>query len=110
MANARYSADPDDIGAQIDLIGVPWLMIGEDASSAPNAYSRVTGAPRLRRRGLLYRVRLHDSPFATAEIQRPEWWCYPLARSRSHNWAPGRSSLSSVCRSSEVTPLVFLAV
>ena len=24
------SADPHNIGAQIDLIGVPWLMIGEE--------------------------------------------------------------------------------
>jgi hypothetical protein len=26
--NARYSEDPDDISAQIDLIGVLWLPIG----------------------------------------------------------------------------------
>jgi hypothetical protein len=29
------SADPDDISAQIDLIGVPWLMTGEEPSAAP---------------------------------------------------------------------------
>jgi hypothetical protein len=28
------SADPDDVSAQIDLIGVPWLMIGEEPSAA----------------------------------------------------------------------------
>jgi hypothetical protein len=36
----RSSADPDDISAQIDLIGVPWLMIGEEPSAAPNGGSR----------------------------------------------------------------------
>jgi hypothetical protein len=25
-ANARHSADPVDVSAHIDLIGVPWLM------------------------------------------------------------------------------------
>jgi hypothetical protein len=30
------SADLDDITAQIDPIGVPWLMIGEELSAAPN--------------------------------------------------------------------------
>jgi hypothetical protein len=29
-ANVLYSADPDGVSAQIDLIGVPWLMIGKD--------------------------------------------------------------------------------
>jgi hypothetical protein len=28
--------DPDDVSAQIDLIGLPWLMIGEEPSAAPN--------------------------------------------------------------------------
>jgi hypothetical protein len=37
---AHRHADPDDIGAQIDLIGLPWLMIGADPSSAPNGGSR----------------------------------------------------------------------
>jgi hypothetical protein len=32
-------ADPDDITAQIDPIGVPWLMIGEEPSAAPNGGS-----------------------------------------------------------------------
>jgi hypothetical protein len=32
-------ADPDDASAQIDLIGVPWLMIGEEPSAAPNGGS-----------------------------------------------------------------------
>jgi hypothetical protein len=32
----RYSADPDDASAQIDLLGVPWLMIGEEPSAASN--------------------------------------------------------------------------
>jgi hypothetical protein len=26
--NSLISADPDGVSAQIDLIGVPWLMIG----------------------------------------------------------------------------------
>ena len=43
VVNTRYSADPDDIGAQIDLIGLPWLMIGEDPSSAPNGGYLRTG-------------------------------------------------------------------
>ena len=30
------SADPDDASAQIDLLGVPWLMISEEPSAAPN--------------------------------------------------------------------------
>ena len=46
LTNVRSSADPDDPGAQIDLIGVPWLMIGEDPSSAPNGGSRAAGADR----------------------------------------------------------------
>jgi hypothetical protein len=33
-ANARYSADPDGVGAQVGLIGVPWLMIGEETIHA----------------------------------------------------------------------------
>jgi hypothetical protein len=38
-----HQADPDDISAQIDLIGVPWLTIGEEPSAAPNGGSvRVT--------------------------------------------------------------------
>jgi len=32
---ARSSADPDDVSAQVDLIGVPWLMIGEEPSGRP---------------------------------------------------------------------------
>jgi hypothetical protein len=46
LNNAVFSADPDGVSAQIDLIGVPWLMIGEDPSSAPNGGS---GAGRARR-------------------------------------------------------------
>ena len=38
--NARYSADPDGVSAQIDLIGVPWLNIGFEPSAAPNGGSR----------------------------------------------------------------------
>jgi hypothetical protein len=30
------SPDSDDIGAQIDLVGVPWLIIGYEPSAAPN--------------------------------------------------------------------------
>jgi hypothetical protein len=33
--------------AQIDLIGVPWLMFGEDPSSAPNGGSRAQAADQL---------------------------------------------------------------
>ena len=36
IGNARYSADPDDVSAQISLIGVPWLMISEEPSAARN--------------------------------------------------------------------------
>jgi hypothetical protein len=38
------SADPDDFSAQIDLIGVPWPMLGEDAASAPNGGYRAQAA------------------------------------------------------------------
>ena len=31
-----YQTDADDVSAQIDLFGVPWLMIGEEPSAAPN--------------------------------------------------------------------------
>ena len=41
--NALLSADPDDVSAQIDLIGVPWLMIGEEPSAAPNDGSSANG-------------------------------------------------------------------
>jgi hypothetical protein len=34
------SADPDGASAQIDVIGVPWLMVGEEPSAAPNAGMR----------------------------------------------------------------------
>ena len=33
--DTRSSATPDDVSAQIDLIRVPWLMIGEEPSAAP---------------------------------------------------------------------------
>jgi hypothetical protein len=36
IRNLRSSADPDDISAQMDLIGVPKLMIGEEPPAAPN--------------------------------------------------------------------------
>jgi hypothetical protein len=42
-SNVLYSADPDDVSAQIDLIGVPWLMIGEEPSAAPNHGSSANG-------------------------------------------------------------------
>jgi hypothetical protein len=42
-SNVLYSADPDDVSAQIDLIGVPWLMIGEEPSAAPNDGSSANG-------------------------------------------------------------------
>jgi hypothetical protein len=44
-ANVRYSADPDDVSAQIDLLGVPRLMIGVELSAAPSG-----GSARRRRR------------------------------------------------------------
>jgi hypothetical protein len=46
-ANARYSADPGGVSAQIDLIGVPWLMIGRSRDphrmAAPRAASYAAG-------------------------------------------------------------------
>jgi hypothetical protein len=33
--DAPSSADPDGVSAQVDLINVPWLMIGEEPSAAP---------------------------------------------------------------------------
>jgi hypothetical protein len=38
-----YQTDPDDASAQIGLIGVPWLVIGEQPSAAPNGGSRKVG-------------------------------------------------------------------
>jgi hypothetical protein len=43
MGNARYSADPDDASAQIDLIGVPWLMISEEPSVGAERRTLVCG-------------------------------------------------------------------
>ena len=37
--NVLYSADPDDVNAQINLIGVPWLMIRFESSAAQNGGS-----------------------------------------------------------------------
>jgi hypothetical protein len=34
LGNVRHSADLDGVSAQIDLIGVPWLNIGFEASAA----------------------------------------------------------------------------
>jgi hypothetical protein len=41
QSNALLSADPDDASAQIDLLGVPWLMISEEPSAAPNTSFRI---------------------------------------------------------------------
>jgi hypothetical protein len=47
---ARQHRLPDDTTAQIDPIGVPWLMIGQELSAAPNggyvrAITRVAHVP-----------------------------------------------------------------
>jgi hypothetical protein len=42
--NAFNSEDADDVSAQIDLIGVSWLMIGEEPSAAQNGGSRAQAA------------------------------------------------------------------
>jgi hypothetical protein len=34
FASLRPSADPDDVSAQMDLIGVRWLMSGVEPSAA----------------------------------------------------------------------------
>jgi hypothetical protein len=39
MRYVRSSADPDDITAQINPIGVPWLKIGEEPLAVPNGGS-----------------------------------------------------------------------
>ena len=39
-ASARTSADPDDVSAQTELIGVPWPMVGEEPLTAQNGYVR----------------------------------------------------------------------
>jgi hypothetical protein len=31
-----HRPDPDDASAQIDLIGVPWMIISREPSAAPN--------------------------------------------------------------------------
>jgi hypothetical protein len=36
-------ADPDDVNAQIDLVGVPWLMIGFESSAAQSGGCLRTG-------------------------------------------------------------------
>jgi hypothetical protein len=35
LFKSLFSADPDDVSAQIDLIGAPWLVTGEEPSAAP---------------------------------------------------------------------------
>jgi hypothetical protein len=48
--NALNSADADDVSAQIDLIGVSWLMIGKEPSAAQNeGYLRAACRPRRHR-------------------------------------------------------------
>jgi hypothetical protein len=47
LPNFHYSANPHDISAQIDLIGMSWLMIREDPSAAPIGGS--AGAPMVTR-------------------------------------------------------------
>jgi hypothetical protein len=76
-ANARYSADPDDANAEIVLIGMPWLMIGEEPSAVPNECrtpaSKATATFRyedrrlrdIRARRLLRRVVLKDKSRTT---------------------------------------------
>jgi hypothetical protein len=39
LLNTLNSADQDDASVQIDLLGVPWLMISEEPSAAPNSGS-----------------------------------------------------------------------
>jgi hypothetical protein len=34
-----HRPDPDDASAQIDLIGVPWMIISREPSAAPNGGS-----------------------------------------------------------------------
>jgi hypothetical protein len=47
LGNFRYSPDPDDISAQIDLIGVLGPMIGGKPSAAPNGGdARLTNVER----------------------------------------------------------------
>jgi hypothetical protein len=41
-----HSADPDDVSAQIDLFGVPLLMVGGEPSAAPNGGYFAVQAPR----------------------------------------------------------------
>jgi hypothetical protein len=43
-ANSLTSADPDDLSAQIGLIEVPRLTIGEELSAPPNGGSRAPAA------------------------------------------------------------------
>jgi hypothetical protein len=41
-----HRPDPDDASAQIDLIGVPWMIISREPSAAPNGGSaRASGTP-----------------------------------------------------------------
>jgi hypothetical protein len=40
-------ADPDGVSAQIDVIGMPWLIIGEESPAAPNGGSGVSALMRL---------------------------------------------------------------
>jgi hypothetical protein len=34
-----HRPDPDDAGAQIDLIGVPWMIVSQEPSAVPNGGS-----------------------------------------------------------------------
>jgi len=70
-----HRPDPDDASAQIDLIGVPWMIVSQEPSAVPNGGSRVpasdaSGCALEGRHGYLY-------------LQRPAAW--QLARC----WAGG---------------------
>lgn len=66
---ARSSAGPDDASAQIDLMSVPWLMIGEEPSAIPiGGYLRARQM-RLSSQGVLIAITLAGHAVASADTE-----------------------------------------
>ena len=85
--NARYSADPDGVSAQIDFTGVPWLMIGRSRDPRQNAARRavIESCPHVRR------------PRPTADGRRPS------SSSQAHVYSfPVPDEIVLSCRESAV--------
>jgi hypothetical protein len=47
-AGLAIRSDQDDVRAQIDLIGVPWLMLGFESLAVQNGSARASGVGQCR--------------------------------------------------------------